>query len=65
MDDDYMTGREVSEKIRVPLETLRYWRYLDRGPRSFKLGRRVLYARADVERWIADARANSTAGGAA
>jgi predicted DNA-binding transcriptional regulator AlpA len=36
--------------------TLRYWRCLgDSGPKSFKLGRRVLYHRADVERWIAEA----------
>jgi predicted DNA-binding transcriptional regulator AlpA len=36
--------------------TLRYWRSVgDGGPRSFKLGRRVLDRRADVEQWIAEA----------
>lgn len=32
----------------------RYWRHLGTGPKSFRLGRRVLYRRHDVERWLAD-----------
>jgi hypothetical protein len=35
--------------------TLRYWRHLGTGPRSFRLGRRVLYRRDDLHTWI-DAR---------
>ena len=54
----YLTTEEVAEETRVPVETLRYYRHSNpaKGPRSFKLGRRVLYAVEDVERWIADAR---------
>jgi excisionase family DNA binding protein len=52
----YMTTGEVAELVRAPAETVRYWRHVGRGPRSFKIGRKVLYARSDVERWIADAR---------
>ena len=48
---------EVAELVRTPVETVRYWRHIGRGPQSFKIGRRVLYARSDVEAWIADARA--------
>jgi len=33
---------------------LRYWRHVGKGPRSFKIGRRVLYARADVLAYIAE-----------
>jgi hypothetical protein len=43
----------LASRERAPA-TLRYWRSVgDCGPKSFKLGRRVLYRRADVERWIA------------
>jgi hypothetical protein len=31
----------------------RYWRYRNTGPRSFRLGRRVLYRRSDLHDWIA------------
>jgi hypothetical protein len=37
-------------------ETVRYWRNLRKGPKSFKLGRRVLYAVEDVEAFIEEAR---------
>jgi hypothetical protein len=32
--------------------TLRYWRHLGTGPRSFRLGRRVLYRSDDLRSWI-------------
>jgi predicted DNA-binding transcriptional regulator AlpA len=32
--------------------TLRYWRHLGTGPRSFRLARRVVYRLADVRAWI-------------
>ena len=55
----FMTTAEVSEVTRTPAETLRWMRHVGRGPRSFKLGRRVLYAVEDVEAWIAEARAGA------
>jgi excisionase family DNA binding protein len=48
---------EVAEMLRTPAETVRYWRHVGKGPKSFKVGRRVLYAREDVEAFIAAARA--------
>ena len=39
---------EVSQEFRVPVETLKYWRQNNRGPRSYKQGRRVLYALDDL-----------------
>jgi len=57
---EYMTTAEVAELLRIPSETLRYYRAVgNKGPRSFKVGRRVLYARADVEAFIAEARGTS------
>lgn len=50
---DYITTDELAAIVRSPVETIRYWRHVGKGPRSFKIGRRVLYSRADVETWIA------------
>jgi len=41
---------------RLSVGTLRWWRSVRAGsPESFKLGRRVMYHRADVEKWLAGA----------
>lgn len=57
---EYLTTAEVAEMLRTPAETVRYWRHVGgKGPRSFKVGRRVLYAREDVEQFIAEARGAS------
>lgn len=50
-----MTSAEVAELIRVPHATLRYWRHIGIGPKSFKMGpRRVLYREEDVIAWAAE-----------
>jgi len=55
--DSYLTTEEVADLLRTPTETVRYWRHVGKGPKSFKVGgRRVLYAREDVEAFIAEAR---------
>lgn len=56
----YMTTAEVAETLRTSAETVRYWRHVGKGPKSFKVGRRVLYAAEDVEQFIAQARAERT-----
>jgi excisionase family DNA binding protein len=57
----YLTTAELAELLRTPAETVRYWRHVGRGPKSFRFpgARRVLYAREDVEAFIADARAGA------
>lgn len=52
----YLTTDEVADLCRTSAETVRYWRHIGRGPKSFKLGRRVLYAADDVTSWIERAR---------
>jgi DNA-binding transcriptional MerR regulator len=52
MTDEYLTTGEVAALCRTSPETVRFWRYAGKGPRSFKCGRRVLYPRADVELWL-------------
>lgn len=50
----YMTTEELAELLRTSPETCRYWRHNGTGPKSFKVGRRVLYDRADVQAWLTD-----------
>jgi predicted DNA-binding transcriptional regulator AlpA len=52
----YLTTEEVAELCRTTPGTVRWWRHVNRGPRSFRLGKRVLYDVADVEAFIAEAR---------
>lgn len=51
--DKVLTVAEVAEMIRVPEGTLRYWRHVGCGPKSFKMGpRRVVYLEGDVLKWV-------------
>lgn len=42
----------VTEMTGIPTNTLRYWRHMGTGPKSAKLGRRIVYREADVIAWI-------------
>jgi hypothetical protein len=52
----YLTTEEVADLLRTTPESVRYWRHVGKGPRSFKPAKRVLYAIEDVEAFIAEAR---------
>ena len=58
-EPELLTIAEAAELVRAPVATLRYWRHLGTGPRSFRLGRRVLYRRDDLHDWIAQQRAET------
>jgi DNA-binding transcriptional MerR regulator len=60
-EPELLTITEAAELVRAPVATLRYWRHLElgTGPRSFRLGRRVLYRRDDLHDWIAQQRAET------
>jgi len=49
---ELLFGEEVSEITRIPIATLRFYRHAGKGPKSFKLGNRVVYRREDVFDWI-------------
>ena len=51
---DLMFVEEVGEELRMPVATLRWMRHVGTGPKSFKIGRRVVYKRSDVEAWFED-----------
>ncbi|MFT8180071.1 helix-turn-helix transcriptional regulator [Mycobacteroides chelonae] len=57
-------GVELAAEITgLPPATLRYYRHMGRGPASFKIGRRVVYRRSELERWLAEQEAATTRGG--
>lgn len=56
MSDKLLTITEVAELTRLPEATLRWFRHEGtKGPKSAKLGRRVVYREADVLAWIENA----------
>ncbi|MBN7559490.1 helix-turn-helix transcriptional regulator [Mycobacteroides abscessus] len=65
VDDELLTTAEVAQQYRINAATLRYWRHADQGPASFTLGRRVLYRRSEVQRWIAVCEQATRRGGVA
>lgn len=47
-----LTSRETAQLLRVPVRTLYVWRGAGTGPRAYRVGKRVLYRRSDVESWL-------------
>lgn len=50
--DRYLTTEDVAEIARASASTVRYWRHMGTGPRSARVGRRVLYRETDVAAWL-------------
>lgn len=58
-DGDLLTLSEVADILRVPVNTLRWWRQQGAGPRYFKLGRRLVTTVGDLTTWV-DEQKNGT-----
>ena len=58
----YMTTAELAELVRAPDSTVRYWRHCGKGPKSFRLGKRVLYDADEVRAWLEEREASGTSG---
>jgi predicted DNA-binding transcriptional regulator AlpA len=56
----FLSAPETAELLRISPVTLSKWRIEGRGPPYRKLGRRVVYERADLIEWTADQRRLST-----
>lgn len=63
--NDIISTATAADMLQVAPGTLRYWRYMDVGPRSFRVGRHVKYLRADVEGWLSAQLVSTARGGAA
>lgn len=55
----------AAEILGVAPGTLRYWRYMDEGPRSFRVGRHVKYRREDITSWLSSQLESTSRGGIA
>ena len=56
----FVDTRQAAELIGMSSRTLEKWRVEGTGPPFLKLGRRVLYSRADLEAWLLSRRRHST-----
>ena len=50
--DPLLTLDEVSERTHMPVTTLRYKRHMGELPFLFKLGRRLVAYRSELDNWI-------------
>lgn len=50
--EELLNLSEVAEILKVPVNTLRWWRQLGKGPEFFKMGRRLVTTVGDVRRFI-------------
>lgn len=48
---EYLTLPEVAERYRTTESVVRYWRHTGYGPKGVVVGRRVLYPRAEIDRF--------------
>jgi len=51
-----LSERDAASFLGITQRTLQDWRLNRRGPAYIKLGRRIAYDRADLERFLADNR---------
>ena len=61
-NEDFLTLPEVAAILRVPVNTLRWWRQRGSGPRFFKVGRRLVTTIGDLREWIAEQKQGASSG---
>ena len=54
--EELLTLSEAAEILKVPVNTLRWWRQLGTGPQFFKIGRHLVTTVGDVRQFIRDQR---------
>lgn len=54
-----LTVEELADELRTSPESVHYWVKSGKAPASFKVGRRRLFARTDVDAWIQAAKTAS------
>jgi len=54
--EELLTLSEAAEILKVPVNTLRWWRQLGTGPAFFKIGRHLVTTVGDVRQFIREQR---------
>jgi hypothetical protein len=62
-DSDLLTIAEAAAIVRMPLNSMRWHRQNDTGPRFFKIGRHVVTTIGDLREWIEEQKRRSLHGG--
>ena len=52
LSDPILGVPEVSEMLGIPEDSLRWMRHVGKGPKSFKLGRRIAYLESEVVAYV-------------
>lgn len=50
--DRLWSTAQLAEHLGVPVKTIHQWRYLQKGPRGFRVGRHLRFRPADVRAWV-------------
>jgi predicted site-specific integrase-resolvase len=58
--NELITTEEAARFLRLQKQTLEAWRLTGKGPAFLKLGRRVVYRRESLERFMAESERRST-----
>jgi hypothetical protein len=64
-DEDFLTLPEVAEILRVPVNTLRWWRQRGDVRPFFKIGRHLVTTIGDLRAWILAQKQQATGPGVA
>ena len=51
---ELLTLQEFAEMVNTPINTVRHWRAIGYGPKTARIGRRVMVRRSEAEAWIAE-----------
>lgn len=52
LPDDLIASEDVARELGLKRQTLAAWRTIGRGPLFYKVGRRVMYSKADIMKWL-------------
>ena len=53
---------EAADRMNTSIGTLRFWRHKGIGPRSARIGRRVMYRESDLQAWLDEQFAHAVVG---
>lgn len=56
---EYLDSLDLERLTGTAASTWRYWAHIGTGPKSFKLGRRRVWRRSEVLRWLAEQEASA------
>lgn len=54
IENEFWQDKDCEKYTGIPAATWRYWVHKGKGPKSFKLGKRRVWRKSVVLRWIAE-----------